>query len=180
MKNIIKKIRNYYLVKIKWRKYQIDKGFHAGRGVTLWAKNNIVIGKNCYIGRFSQIECDSVIGDNVIIANNVALVGKYDHYYQQLGESIRLSSSIRDKDYNWKGLQSSIVIEDDVWLGYGSIIMSGVRIGKGSIIAAGSVVVKNVNEYSIYGGVPAKKLSDRFENIEILQKHKKIYNEKYK
>lgn len=55
MKNIIKLfklIRDIYLVKIKWRRFYIGKGFHAGRGVVLWAKNNITIGDNFYIGRY--------------------------------------------------------------------------------------------------------------------------------
>lgn len=82
---LFKKLRDIYLVKIKWRNYHIDKNFHAGRGVNLWARNNIIIGKNFYIGRYSLIECDAIIGDDVIIANYVALIGKYDHNYHQIG-----------------------------------------------------------------------------------------------
>ncbi|MBO2600169.1 acyltransferase [Shewanella algae] len=62
-----------------------------------------------------------------------------------------------DKTYFGKGLVSSpVIIEDDVWIGSGSIILKGVTIGRGATIAAGSVVTKNVPEYSIVGGVPAK------------------------
>ena len=132
-----------------------------------WAKHNISIGKNFYIGRYSQIECDAIIGDNVILANYVALVGRYDHNYQQIGRPTRLASQIRDADYNWKGLDSKIIIEDDVWVGYGVIIMSGVKIGKGSIIAAGSVITKDVEPYCIVGGNPAKFIKKRFTEEEI-------------
>jgi len=55
----------------------------------------------------------------------------------------------------------NIIIEDDVWIGAGSIILAGVTIGRGAVIAAGSVVSKNVDEYCIYGGVPAKKIKSR-------------------
>ena len=177
---LIKKIRDLYLVKIKWRHYKIKSGFHAGARVRIWGRNGITIGRNFYIGRDSQIECDAVIGDHVIFANRVALVGKYDHHYQQIGVPIRLADQIRDKKYAWKGLNEQISIADDVWIGYGSIIMGGVKINRGSIIAAGSVVVKDVESYSIYGGIPAKKIKDRFDNVEDLKTHIEIYNQKYK
>jgi acetyltransferase-like isoleucine patch superfamily enzyme len=54
-----------------------------------------------------------------------------------------------------------VIIEDDCWVGANSIILPGVTIGQGSIIAAGSVVTKDVEAFSIVGGVPAKKIKDR-------------------
>jgi len=171
-RQIITKLRDLYLIKYKWRKYTIGKNFHSGRNVVLWAKNKIVIGDNCYIGRNSQIEANVTFGNNILIANNVAFIGKYDHNFQEIGRPIRLSSQIRDKDYNWKGLNELTVLEDDIWIGYGAIIMSGVRIKTGSIIAAGSVVTKDVEEYSIYAGNPAKKITNRFTLIQELEKHK--------
>ena len=168
IRKIIVWIRNLYLKKIKYRKFRIGRNFHSGRGVNMWAKNKLNIGENFYIGRYSQIECDSIIGNNVIFGNHVALVGKYDHHYEQIGVPIRLASQIRDKDYDWKGLESKIVIEDDVWIGYGSILMSGIKISKGSIIAAGSVVTKDVEAYSIVGGNPAKLIKYRFNKDEII------------
>lgn len=145
----------------------------------MWAKNSISIGDNFYIGKYSQIECDAEIGNHVMFANRVALVGRYDHNYTQIGEPTRLSSKIRDKDYDWKGLNSKVIIEDDVWVGYGSIILSGVKVGTGSIIAAGSVVTKDIESYSIYAGVPAKKVSNRFVSDTDLESHKEKYNSKY-
>ena len=175
--SLLKKIRNEFLRKIIYRKYQIGIGFHSGIRVRIWAKSRVVIGKNFYIGRDSFIESDVEIGDNVIWANRVALVGRYDHHYQQVGVPVRLASQIRDKNYNWLGLNDLTIIEDDVWVGYGSTIMSGVKIGRGSIIGAGSVVTKDVAPYSIYAGVPAKKIKDRFDTQEDTQKHIKLYND---
>ena len=60
--------------------------------------------------------------------------------------------------------KGNIVVEDDVWIGYRSTIMSGVHIGKGAIIAAGSLVTKDVPAYAIVGGVPAKVIKYRFDN----------------
>lgn len=173
MVKLLKKIRNLYLRRIKWRKYSIGANFHAGRDVFMWAKHNISIGDNFYIGKYSIIECDTQIGNNVILANHVSLIGRYDHHYQQIGVPTRLSSQIRDKDYNWKGLDEKIVIEDDVWIGLGAIILSGVKIGQGSIVAAGSIVTKEVDAYSIYAGNPAKKIRNRFDTDDELNQHLK-------
>ena len=179
MIKILKKIYNLYLRKIRFRKYTIGKNFHAGRGIFLWAKNNITIGDNFYIGKYSIIECDTVIGNNVIIANRVSLAGKYDHHFQQIGVPIRLASQIRDKDYNWKGLNQKVIIEDDVWIGVGSIVLSGVTIGMGSIVAAGSVVTKDIEPFSIYAGNPARKIRDRFDSEDQQKEHLRLYNLKY-
>jgi len=176
---VLKKIYFWYLVNVKWNSYSIGKNFHSGRNVFLWAKHSLEIGDNFYIGKYSIIECDAIIGNNVIFANHVSLIGRYDHHYQQLGIPIRLATQIRNKDYNWKGLNQKIVIEDDVWIGLGSIILSGVTIGIGSIIAAGSVVTKDVEKYSIYGGNPAKKIRNRFDTEEELKKHIQIYKKTY-
>ncbi|WP_165750061.1 acyltransferase [Cellulophaga sp. Z1A5H] len=171
IKDVIRKLRFYYLQKIKWKKYTIGENFYVGMRVHLWAKDKLVIGKNFYIGRDSQIEADCIIGDNVIFGNNVAIVGKYDHHYQQIGVPIRMASRIRDESYTWKGLTSKTIIEDDVWVGYGAIIMSGVTIKKGSIIAAGAVVTKDTEAYSIFGGNPAKKITSRFATEDDLKTH---------
>jgi acetyltransferase-like isoleucine patch superfamily enzyme len=177
---IIKKIRNEILRKVVYRKYDISEGFHAGVRVRIWGKTRISIGRNFYIGRDSFIESNVVIGNNVIWGNRVALVGRYDHHYQQVGTPIRMASAIRDRDYSWKGLDALTTIEDDVWVGYGSTILSGVTIAEGSIIAAGSMVTRDVEPYSIYAGTPAKKVRDRFDSAEDLKKHMEMVHSKYK
>lgn len=174
MIQFFKFLRNLYLIKVRYKKYKIASGFHSGIRVRFWAKKTLVIGKNFYIGRDSLIETDCIIGDNVIFGNRVAIVGKYDHHYQQIGIPIRLASAIRDTDYNWKGLNLITHIGNDVWVGYGSTIMQGINIYDGAIIAAGSIVTKDVEAYSIYAGNPAKKVANRFENDEDQLKHIKI------
>jgi serine acetyltransferase len=68
--------------------------------------------------------------------------------------------------------KGNIVIDDDVWIGYGVTILSGVHIGQGAVVAAGAVVTKDVPPYAIVGGVPAKIIKYRFspEIIEELMK----------
>jgi len=171
MIKLLKKLRDLYLAKVKWRQYSIGKNFHAGARVRLWAKKTLIIGDDFYIGRDSQIETNCIIGNQVILGNRVALVGRYDHCFQELGIPIRFSSEIRDSTYNWKGLNDTVVIEDDVWVGYGTTIMSGLTIGTGSIIAAGSVVTKSIEPYCIFGGNPAKKITERFLTVEDKMAH---------
>lgn len=58
--------------------------------------------------------------------------------------------------------KGNILVDDDAWIGYGAVVMSGVHIGQGAVIAAGAVVTKDVPPYSIVGGVPAKVIKYRF------------------
>ena len=175
MKELLRKIRHFYLVKSRWRHYTFGRNIYIGRSVYMWAKHTITIGDNFYIGKFSQIECDALIGNDVMMANFVALVGRYDHNYSETGVPTRLASRIRDEDYSWKGLDQKVVIEDDVWIGHGAIILSGSKISTGSIIAAGSVVTGNVEPYSIYGGNPAVKIKNRFSSEEDKAEHIRLY-----
>lgn len=174
----VKRVRNLLLAKVLWRRYRIGRNFHAGRGVVFWAKSQLVIGDNFYIGRYSQIECDACIGDDVILGNYVALVGRYDHHYQQIGIPIRRASQIRNTDYNWKGLDSKVAIGNDVWVGYGAIILSGVSVGDYSIVAAGAVVTKDVAPFSIVGGNPARVIGRRFSSSEEEERHAVAYMKK--
>ena len=81
----------------------------------------------------------------------------------------KVSFSLEEYEATSKG---NIVIDDDVWIGYGATILSGVHIGQGAVIAAGAVVTKDVPPYAIVGGVPAKVIKYRFpqEMIEALLK----------
>lgn len=126
-----------------------------------------------YIGKYCTIQADVSIGNNVLIANNVGLIGKYDHDYSMIGVSIKDSDWIGDVKYNYKGKNLKIIIKDDVWIGYGAIIFTGITIGQGAIIAAGSVVTKDVPSYSMVAGNPAKVKGYRF-NEEQIRRHEEI------
>lgn len=70
-----------------------------------------------------------------------------------------------------------VVIEDDVWIGTRAIILAGVTIGRGAVVAAGSVVTKSVPAYAIVGGNPAKIIRMRWSPSEIVE-HEHLINER--
>ena len=114
-------------------------------------KAEISIGPNTTIGNYTFIYASEKIkiGKDCMVAPFVYIVDS-DHG-KDIGSTMNSQPNIT----------SPVVIQDDVWIGSHSVILPGVNIGKGSIIAAGSVVNKDVEEYSIYGGVPAKFLKNR-------------------
>ena len=141
----------------------------------MWAPSAMVVGDNVYIGKFCTIECDGAIGKEVLIANNVGLVGRYDHDYRTVGKTVRTAPWIGDPGYDWAGKHLKIVIQDDVWIGFGAVVLSGVTVGRGAIVGAGAVVHKDVAPYSVVTGNPANKVGMRFSENQIAQHEKMIY-----
>jgi acetyltransferase-like isoleucine patch superfamily enzyme len=140
----------------------VGKNLHLGIGSKVWAPTGMTIGNDVYIGKLCTIECDGEIGDDVLIANSVGIVGRFDHDYTTLGVPIRKAPWIGDRDFGHRGEGTRIVIESDVWIGYGAVVLSGVTVGRGAIVAAGSVVTKDVPRYAIVAGNPAKEVGLRF------------------
>ena len=118
---------------------RITGKFKMGKGSSI-AQNCTISGENAGI----------FIGENVMVAPNVVIVA-FNHGYSKT--DVPMVNQIND--------ESSIDIKDDVWIGSNCTIGKGVTIGKGSIIASNSFVNKNVPEFSIYGGVPAKLVKIR-------------------
>lgn len=132
--------------------------------VRLWSPHrHIILGNRVQFGPGCIIECDAEIGDSVLFARNVALIGRDDHRFDIPGTTIWDSG---------RGDRFITRIGNDVWIGHGAIILSGVTIGNGAIIAAGAVVTKDVPEYAVYGGNPAKMIRMRFSQND-LDEHKK-------
>ncbi|MDB6030421.1 MAG: hypothetical protein JWM16_759 [Verrucomicrobiales bacterium] len=132
-----------------------------GRLVTFGHGGHIQIGENCYIGEDTRIwSAESVtIGNRVLIAHGVNIhdtnshpinsEARHRHYLDMLSNGHPKLDSF--------GIASKAVrIEDDVWIGFGSTILKGVRVGTGAIVAACSVVTKDVPEGTIVAGNPAQ------------------------
>ncbi|MDE6638705.1 MAG: acyltransferase [Muribaculaceae bacterium] len=113
----------------------------------------IVIGNNCGIGAYSHISAINgiYIGNNVRMGKSILIIDNA----HGASERDLLDISPRKRPLASKG---PVVIEDNVWIGEKASIMPGVRIGKGAIIAANSVVTHNVDPYSVAAGNPAKTI----------------------
>lgn len=102
------------------------------------------------------------IGNFCSIASGV-VIQEYYHQYDRV-TSYYINRNIFSKDLSCDIYsKGNIVIEDDVWIGANCIILSGVTIGRGSVIGAGSIVTKDIPNYSIVGGNPAKVIKPRFK-----------------
>jgi acetyltransferase-like isoleucine patch superfamily enzyme len=144
---------------------------HIGRNPRIWAPERIVIGNGVYIGKDVFIEANCVIGNYCLIANRVAIVGRRDHDFRAVGIPVRFSPWIGAKYTAKDTMEDRAVIDDDVWLGYGAIVLSGVRIGRGAIVAAGSVVTKDVSSYDVVAGNPARAIGRRFADEDTIRRH---------
>ena len=146
------------------------KRLHVGFGSFIEAPNKLTIGNDVYVGKYVTIGVDGRIGNNVVIANSCGLIGRYDHDFRQVGTAVRQGSWIGDSSYKGPGKGLELIIEDDVWIGFGSILLSGIEVGRGAIVGAGAVVTRDVLPYSIVVGNPAKVIGKRFSE-EAIRKH---------
>ena len=108
------------------------------------------IGNRVRLGKYNRIGCDNqiIIEDDVTFAPNVHISDR-NHGYENIDLPIKMQS------ITTKG---PVIIGSGSWLGFGCQVMSGVRIGKNCVVSAGAVVVKDIPDYSVVGGVPAKIL----------------------
>jgi acetyltransferase-like isoleucine patch superfamily enzyme len=117
------------------------------------------ISKDFKLGPYSLVSRGSYIcgkvkaGKYVMLAPDVTIAGA-DHIFDQPGIPMYFAGRSELKE---------TVIEDDVWIGARVCILAGIKIGRGSIVAMGSVVTKDVPPYSIVGGIPAKLIRQRFD-----------------
>lgn len=186
MITILKKIIKNIMVKLKNKSKKIRFPFSANIG-----KNSVfggcnVIGKgtsfNGMIGYGSYIGADGLISGRIgkycSIASDVKVVlGRHpaEKFVSTAPCFFSLNRQngmtyVNDRKFTenvYAEGKYPVCIGNDVWIGFGARIMEGVTIGDGAIIAAGAVVVKDVEPYSIVGGVPAKEIKKRFTDDEI-------------
>jgi acetyltransferase-like isoleucine patch superfamily enzyme len=134
--------------------------FHVGPGTRVWAPRSLSIGHSVYIGKFCTVETDGIIGDGVLIANNVGIIGRTDHDLNEIGVAISRA--------RWVGehpeLGIPVTIGSDVWIGFGATVLSGATVGDSVVVAAGSVVTQDLPENTVCVGVPAKPIKARFSS----------------
>ena len=125
----------------------------------------ISIGDDVFIGsgaKFSSQNESITIGRKVMFGPNVTIMGG-DHNTEEIGKYMfDVKTKLAHHDL-------PIQIGEDVWIGSNAIILKGVKIGRGSIIGAGSIVTKSCDPYSILVGAPAKVVKKRFSTKEIIK-----------
>lgn len=168
IKNIIKYIKFKKLntiIKFKTIRnisYKAEFGRYVKIGDNVYINSNVKIGDYSYcncgtridsgkIGRFCSISYDCIIGANEHPTKNI-LTHPITHNNAYKNINININ--------NFKQKNVPIIM-DNVWIGAKCVIMRGITIGEGAIIAAGSVVTKDVAPYTIVGGIPAKVIKER-------------------
>jgi acetyltransferase-like isoleucine patch superfamily enzyme len=145
-RNLLWKIRCPYI--------EMGEDVHIPWSVNIFAPHGILrLGNRVGINSRCTINTDLICGNHVLVAENVGFVARDSHTFRQVGTSIWDSP---------KGDKFRIVIEDDVWIGYGAIILSGVTIGRGAVIAAGAIITNDVPPYSIVVPERGRVLRQRF------------------
>jgi acetyltransferase-like isoleucine patch superfamily enzyme len=112
---------------------------------------SIIIGDRVFIGRYCEFNIRQGIrlGNDCLVASGCKFID-HDHG-MMLGTPMNVQA----------GPESEIVLEDDVWLGVNVVVLKGVTIGRGAVVAAGAVVTKSIPPYEVWGGVPARRIAQR-------------------
>lgn len=185
-------IKNTYLA---WKyKIKIAKNAKVGYTSEFEGKNCIgnytvfdgYIGRGSYIGSHAWVE-RAKIGRYCSIANNVTtaigrhameMVSQHPMFYstaKQNGYTYVKEDCYVERIYADESGRYDIIIGNDVWIGTGAIILGNIKIGNGAVVAAGTVVTKDVPDYAVVAGVPAKIIRYRFSDEEI----KKLLNDSW-
>ncbi len=156
----------YCLGKYKFYNSKIGAGSKLKQGTHICRQS--VVGKHTFVGRNCSLD-QATIGNYCSIAPNV-FIGPGVHSIDFISTSQRIATHLIGHEL----VSNKTIIGSDVWIGVNSVIMQGVKVGDGAVIGANSVVTKDVEEYSIVAGVPAKQLRMRFpkEKIKILKESK--------
>lgn len=138
----------------------------------LYSFHNITVGSDVSLGVGATVMAAKSriqIGNKVMFGPHVTVIGG-NHNTEELG---RFMFDVSEKR---PGNDLGVVIEDDVWVGARAILLAGVTVGRGSIVAAGSVVTKNVPAYAVVGGCPARVLKFRWNVQDIVTHEKMLYD----
>lgn len=150
------------------------KHVYIGQGCDFTYKNvsignDVSINKNCM---FMCTRAEIIIGDHVMFGPHVFMITG-GHRTDILGRFMDQISNNEKRPID----DQDIILEGDNWIGANAIILKGVTIGEGSVVAAGAVVTKDIPPFTVWGGVPAKQIATRFDEESIIE-HKLLLNRK--
>ena len=160
------------LLRRKWR--QLNRNNETAPD-NLFDINLVKVGKYTY-GRLKVLTHNSQaslrIGNFCSIGPGVMFILSADHYFNHIS-TYPYRAKVLTPGSSEGVSKGNIIVDDDVWIGYGATILSGVHIGQGAVVAAGAVVSHDVPPYAIVGGVPAKVIKYRF-NDDIIHELMKV------
>lgn len=139
-------------------------GFRIGVGCEISGNENVIVGNNVNLGSHACIlatKAKLILGNDVFFGPHVTVVTG-DHRIDILDRPMALISDDEKLPEN----DQDVVFAGDNWVGSNAVILKGVTIGRGAVVASGAVVNKDVQEYSIVGGVPAKVIGSRLQHSE--------------
>jgi len=148
-----------YAPGVKYIRYIMLKNIVEYAGINITVETgalfspSIKIGDNSAIGEYCRVRENVVIGDNVMMGPGVQIISD-NHNFNDIATPMRLQGHTTH----------GVSIGNDVWIGSNAIILPGVKVEDHSIIAAGAIVTKDVPEYAVVGGNPAKVI--KFRNQE--------------
>lgn len=183
LRYIIKSVTKGLYVKIKFvifkLKWHLNNLENQTMPMTFFPIGDVKIGKGTYgdlnIYKFNNIS-KIKIGCYCSIGQNTSFIIDADHPLHHIS-TYPYKTMLLHTEKREAISKGDINIGDDVWIGFGSIIMSGVTIGQGAVVAAGSIVTRDVPAYAIVGGVPAKLIKYRFDPDMIKELVKVDYSE---
>jgi acetyltransferase-like isoleucine patch superfamily enzyme len=144
---------------------ELGEGFQWGKGISL---RDVRAGRYSFIGTGFEAEGPVSVGDLTMLSRNVRIVGA-DHVHDDPGTPMRLGFAPTPRP--------PTIIEADCWVGHSAILLEGITIRRGTVVAAGSVVTKTTEPYSIIGGVPGKLIRKRFDAAAQRQHDLLLYGE---
>lgn len=161
---------NIYIQNKKWRKRNKHNGTNIG---TVFNQELVSVGKESY----GTINVLAVTNDSKLSIGSFCSIAEESMFVLSSDHRTDTISTFPFKAFFFHNgseaiSKGDIVVSDEVWIGYRSIIMSGVTIGQGAVVSAGSVVTRDVPAYAVVAGVPAKVVRYRFseELVEELKK----------
>ena len=138
----------------------INKGCDVARDLV--THEYVYIGPECIIGPSVELGAYTMLGPRVIFTGD-------DHVFDSPETPIIFSG---------RPTLRPTIVGRDVWIGAQAVIMAGVTVGDGAIIAAGAVVKRDIDPCEIHGGIPSKKIRDRFKTIDQKKKHLEMLKQK--
>lgn len=169
VRNIIRPLYRRLMQKLAIRANVIySPDLFVGRRACIMAPNRLEIGPNVNIGMDTWIAVNGIIENGVRISSYVGIVGKHDHAIGVVGQRPYNAPWVFDGTLPTDN-RHAVHLERDVWIGYKATILSGVRIGRGAVIAACAVVTKDVPAYAIVAGNPARQIGSVFDREQIIR-----------